>query len=287
MTNEEYKKKLKEIEFFKKHPEYIPFVGEDYDKYKILQVAESHYIPNFKKDTIKYDKLYKANAITYKDYEGWWEEMPTKLAEFAAGWFTTDSVVKNYMAGERTKAHGVFNNPLRSFCSVLEPDKTFENINDENSQCYNHFAYMNFWQMPSIYYGQNFSKALYDSIKFLNPGLSRKELNRKYDDEWYKCFFKSVEVFEAVVEALEPDLILITSNEVGTSYKTYGTRVTEIGDAKYVDRNGYRFNPGLLDGKKNMVYLDHPGSSWWNCKKDSEEETSKERLEKALKDLKK
>jgi hypothetical protein len=42
--NGQYGKKLKEIEFYKTHPEYLPFVGDKYDEFKILQVGESRYI---------------------------------------------------------------------------------------------------------------------------------------------------------------------------------------------------------------------------------------------------
>lgn len=44
MNNVNYYDKLKNIEFFKIHPELIPYVGEKFDKYKILHVGESHYI---------------------------------------------------------------------------------------------------------------------------------------------------------------------------------------------------------------------------------------------------
>ena len=38
-----YYAKLKEIDFFKLHASYIPFVGDLYDKFKILHISESHY----------------------------------------------------------------------------------------------------------------------------------------------------------------------------------------------------------------------------------------------------
>ena len=43
--NTEYESKLKEISFYKLHPEYIAFVGDKFEKYRILQVGESHFIP--------------------------------------------------------------------------------------------------------------------------------------------------------------------------------------------------------------------------------------------------
>lgn len=37
-------KALSDIPFYQIHPEYKPFIGENFDKYQILLVGESHYI---------------------------------------------------------------------------------------------------------------------------------------------------------------------------------------------------------------------------------------------------
>ena len=42
--NYNYDSRLNEIDFFKIHPEYLPFIGDKFDEFKILQVGESHYI---------------------------------------------------------------------------------------------------------------------------------------------------------------------------------------------------------------------------------------------------
>lgn len=284
-TRKDYIAKLKKIPFFKEgmHPEYLPFVGDNYPEYKILQVAESHYIPNFKKKTVYDGKVFSSNEIKIDDFDGWWDgNVPDGISQYK-GWYTTDMVVRDYIDGYRTKAHGVLTNVLKSFCDVVLPEQSFDSISDDDGKKYNYFAYMNFWQMPSLYKGENFSKASFESMQLCNNGLCEKELLKKYDDFWYKCFQNSVEVFEAVVDALEPNLILITSSEISTSYKTYGIRVENEADAKYKDRNGYLFMPGKLDGDPRIIYLDHPGCSWWNKKKKDEEETSRERLEDKLK----
>ena len=38
-----YSEKLKAIGFFRIHPSYLPFIGTEYEKYKLLQISESHY----------------------------------------------------------------------------------------------------------------------------------------------------------------------------------------------------------------------------------------------------
>lgn len=285
---EDYVRCLKEIPFFKDgmHPEYLPFVGEKYPEHKILQVAESHYIPNFDKDTMKDSILYRGNEITIDDFSGWWDgNVPERISKYM-GWYTTGTVVDDYMAGERHKGHSVFTNTLKVFCETVEPDKAFDRITKADSQKYHYFSYMNFWQMPTVYYGSNFSSAMYESMQFCHGNLNKKELLKKYDELWYKCFFKSVEVFEAVVKALEPNVILITSSEVGESYRKYGTQVADADEAEYEDRNGLLFKPGKLAEDRRIVWLDHPGCSWWNRRKKGETETSKQLLERKLSQMK-
>lgn len=43
--NYNYDNDLNELVFFKMHPDYLPFIGDAFDKYRILIVGESHYIP--------------------------------------------------------------------------------------------------------------------------------------------------------------------------------------------------------------------------------------------------
>ena len=49
-----------EYPFYQVHPEYKPFVGSEYEKYKILIVGESHYIGQAYNEEIKdtYDVKY-------------------------------------------------------------------------------------------------------------------------------------------------------------------------------------------------------------------------------------
>lgn len=75
-------------------------------------------------------------------------------------WFNTRSVVNDYLAGYRTKSHGIFSNVVKSFSNVVLNDK-IEHINTEESQKLNYFTFMNFFQMPSLYKGEKY----WDSLK--------------------------------------------------------------------------------------------------------------------------
>ena len=114
---------------------------------------------------------------------------------------------------------------------------------------------MNFYQMPSIYGGMNFTKALYKTGKKVS-GLSTAQI----DELWYKCWDHSVEVFEAVVEKLDPKIIVITSREIGKYYQRY----------RHSD--------------KKLITVDHPSSAWWNRKREGEC-SSREKLEKKFEEL--
>ena len=56
--NKKYDAKFKEVPFYEIHPEYIPFVGNEYDTYRILLIGESHYIEQKNDENPKYDLDY-------------------------------------------------------------------------------------------------------------------------------------------------------------------------------------------------------------------------------------
>ena len=271
MNSDDYIAKLKQIDFYKEgiHPELIPFVGNDYSKYKVLQIGESHYIPNYfeeKKD--KDGTVHKANEIILDDFNGWWEGNYDDEIRKYIGWYNTRDVVEYYMSGERRKGHGIFTNTLKSFCKVVTPNESFDSITTANSQKYNYFAFMNFYQQPSIFEGENYTDSLYKAGAFL--GKNTEEINKI----WYETFDKSVEIVEQVIELLDPNIIIVTSSEVEKYYRRYG-RIDESGNRK----------KGQYYDKDNIIWLDHPGSPWWYRKKKYDNKSSRERFEERLKEL--
>ena len=61
----QYDEALKKIDFYKVHPEYLPFVGFNFEEYRILQVGESHYIGQTP-ETEEFSVAY------FADY--WWKD---------------------------------------------------------------------------------------------------------------------------------------------------------------------------------------------------------------------
>ena len=55
--NKKYDDKLSGIEQFKLHPTFLPFVGDCYEEYRVLQIGESHYL-NQDPDNEKYNLEY-------------------------------------------------------------------------------------------------------------------------------------------------------------------------------------------------------------------------------------
>lgn len=67
-----FDEKLKEIECFKKFGILLPFIGTEYEKYKILQIAESRHLDGYnftKEETYQIIKDYtegKAESFVFK-----------------------------------------------------------------------------------------------------------------------------------------------------------------------------------------------------------------------------
>ncbi len=99
MTNEDCVNRLKDLEFYSRdiHPEFRPFVGSEYSKYRILQIGESHYIPNYPEGSTDNNGNPReiTNEITLTDFDGWWNgNYSDKLREIK-GWFNTSDVVNH------------------------------------------------------------------------------------------------------------------------------------------------------------------------------------------------
>ncbi|PWH86289.1 hypothetical protein [Brumimicrobium oceani] len=93
MFNLAYDDKLMEINHYKKHPQMMPYVGEDYDTYKILIISESHYVPdNFK-----------------GDISNWYDNPTLELVNSMKGNTNTRGVINNFFDKNR-KGHRLFHN---------------------------------------------------------------------------------------------------------------------------------------------------------------------------------
>ena len=220
--NKKYDAKFKEVPFYKIHPEYIPFVGNEYDTYRILLIGESHYIEQKNDENPKYDLDYFR--------EHWWNGTDNELQKEYSDWYNTKAVVKNYLNGKRTRSHLIFSNPLKVFSKDIL-GKPIEKINSENVQQFNCFAFMNFFQMPSLYEGMKF----WDSLR------KSGETNR-HCPMWDECVTKSSEVLDKVIDILEPKLVVFLSASAYNAFKKSNARHA---------------------GDEIIQQTVHPCSPWW------------------------
>lgn len=196
MLSSDYYTKLSAMRFFGIHTSLIPFVGEKYDEYRILQIGESHYL-NQQKDNIK---------IHIDDFiDDWWNKPCEELLTGSRDWVDTRGVVNRFMDNKKG-SYTIFSNVLRSFCSIVL-GKDEPHITGEAKRNYNYFSFMNFFQMPSLIEGVKF----WDSLD-----LDDKS---KANEMWDICVQKSSDVVDAVIDILIPRMIVFTSLSAGNAYR--------------------------------------------------------------------
>lgn len=247
--NDQYDIKLKEIDFYKTHPEYLPFVGNKFDEFKILQVGESHYIGQNDK--------YAPFDLTY--FDKWWTDHCNGLYEHPDGyqetkcwgsWYNTREVIGRFLKSNQ-KNYSIFMNMIRALNEVKELP-----ICDDEKQKYHCFAFMNFFQMPSLYQGMSFEASLYKAEKGTDDPAA----------VYKRAVEESCKVLDKVIKILKPNAVVFTSK---AAYRAYCGHKGEI--AK-MDRR--------------IINTVHPCCSWWNRKiKRFGGDTGKEKLVKDLSSL--
>lgn len=205
------------------HPELLPFVGNMYEQYRILIVGESHYInqePTDEKDEF--------SIAFFKD--NWFDNSCSELEKKSPGWYNTQRVLDWYIQGNRTKGHLIFTNIIKSFNKIILK-RPVEAISDETAANWECLAFMNFYQMPSLYKGMKF----WNSLKLSAERINNPEISMKV---WDMVCAESQKVFDYVVEQLRPKLIVFSSE---SAYHAYNGRY-----------------------KANIVVIPHAGCAWWN-----------------------
>ena len=224
--NRNYDKKFTQTAFFNTHPEYLPFVGDRYEEHRILIVGESHYIGQTP-ETEKYGIGYFA--------EKWFTEPAEILTEPYAGWFNTRGVIEDYLSGSRSKGHLIFTNIIKSFSSAVL-DEPVSRINLKESQKFNCFAFMNYFQMPSVYRGMKFWNALEISAEKAGDKDAASQV-------WLDVNRESAKVLDDVIKALSPELVIFTSKSAYYAYTAVNTKHRD---------------------DKNIFVIPHAGCAWWN-----------------------
>ncbi|PWL88521.1 MAG: hypothetical protein DBY14_02865 [Escherichia coli] len=236
-----YDELLKNVDFYKLHPQYMAFVGDNYEKYKILHIGESHYLNQDRNDD--------DNKYSLKYFNNWWSDECSELKNDYEEYYNTRGVLKNYLDGDRKKGYTIFRNMLDVFCDVYGVEK------NGDTDLYNNFAFMNFFQIPSLYKGISFD----NSLKF-----APENANKSYVKSFYqKAVVNSSKVVDEVIEILNPTVIVFSSSKSINEYKKYG---------KFA-----------LD--KRIVYSVHPGCAWWNRNIKKINNTGKDDLKRQWKEV--
>lgn len=147
-----YDARLQEIDFFQIHPHLIPYIGDRYEKYKILQIAESHYLNQTESNM----------SVHINDFIDDWFLRPCEyLIKGCETWVDTRAVVENFLAG--TGRNTTIMNVLKPFCRIVL-SKEGSRMSKEERECYQYFSFMNYFQMPSLLSGKKYWNSLeYDS----------------------------------------------------------------------------------------------------------------------------
>jgi len=229
-----YYDKLAQIEHFKLHPEMLPYVGPQYERVKVLLVGESHYL----------GKCYEDDKAFCDDFlQNWYENGTDHFAWKSQGenpetdqeYFNTRIVVRNYLEHYRSRAHSMFRNPSVVFCDVISNMDPEIIIND--SDAFSCFAFCNYFQRPEIKTGGSFDST-------------------EQDDS------KSAEIFNEIIKALDPSLVVFLSRKAYENYK---------------NKLGQRIDDTFIKA------VAHPTSSWWN-KENGACKTGKEEFEDIIGD---
>ena len=147
--DESYDNELKEIEFYKNsttHQYMLPYIGFNYQEYKVLLVAESHYLENDE------DRKKVAN------FKEWYEDKGNiSLSEKGYEHIHTRRVVQTWFSN----GNGLFQ----------KIKKELENANIDTKYFWERIAFMNFFIVPST----NGSREIYSTKEVEEKSLSNFE----------------------------------------------------------------------------------------------------------------
>jgi len=265
--NTKYDDKLMQIDWFKLHKELLPFIGDNYDEYKVLQIGESHFIDRRNDDEF--------NICYFRD--NWWNSSCNDLVKmfndktkYNCCWFDTRRVLQNYL-DNKNGSYRIFMNIVKSFSKIML-NKEISSITPQDKQLYHHFAFMNFYQMPSLYNGSKYWNSLIKSANHIYK--DDKKLSGQLAREIFrKCVETSIKTIDDVINTIKPNIIIFTSISASNAYR----------GKEYEDCVGkYKDSP-------NIIYTSHPSAPFsWNKKlKALDNKTGEQVLEDGLILLKK
>ena len=211
-TQQYYYEELGKIDFFKVRPEMIPFVGEEYDTDKVLQLGESHYFHHTSKEPEEFGIKYFVDKWLELDP---CEDFMMKYGESV----NTREDIEEYMKGEtknypayynflKAMSEGVLGNPIESISRGSDEQKLFKYI-----------AYTDYFMMPALYFDK---KHLPDSVAFSINRLQKDEQELyQYKETMDRIADFSNRIIEQVIDILNPRAIVFTSKNGGDFFKEH------------------------------------------------------------------
>ena len=147
--NTEYDKGLALNPIYQTHPEMLPYIGKQYNKYRILCVGESHYLSKQTKN-FSYDlKKWYTENLTEQKYD---ENNP--LHKSFSAFFTRYVMYDCLAKKERGAGYSMFYRPAKACFNILGCEK---------DDVWEHFAFMNYYQRPAGIRGESINKQKEDS----------------------------------------------------------------------------------------------------------------------------
>lgn len=219
---------LDAIPFYRLHPEYKPFIGDHFPEYRVLQVGESHYIGQ--------SDAFAPFCLEY--FDKWWRDECADLYRHPDGdpetrcwgsWYNTRDVIGRFL-NKNQRNYSIFLNMIRAFDEAVGglPEC------DDEKQKFHYFAFINFFQMPSLYQGMSFRDSLYKAAKETDDPAA----------VYQYAVEKSCSVLDDVIKILQPNAIIFTSK---AAYRAY-----------------YNQKEKMEEKDKRVINTVHPCCSWWN-----------------------
>lgn len=155
--NTNYDNEFNKIEFFDRfHPEYLPYVGDNYDKTKLLLCGESNYID---------ESNLSADVIRLIESPDWYttDSRDQNKLPYAGciGWCNNREIINSVLDNKQnrksiSKSHYMYINPAKVFLDV------FPQIGN-SWDAFTYFASMNYYQKPASKTGKSIEATQHDN----------------------------------------------------------------------------------------------------------------------------
>lgn len=233
----------KNIKFYQYHESYLPFIGDEYEKYKILQIGETHYLNQSSDLSVKDD-------YSFDYFNNWYKNQCKELHKDKKYCHNidTDWVLRNWINGQpyekeqekKRKNHSIFREYIKAFSEGVLGKKIDKlSLDDsEKTGLYKYSAYTDFYSFPCVIGTHSVLDGLSKSYKKkLGKSRLNKEEKKELQDYYDNIVKESTEIIDQVIDIIKPRTIVFTSQNAW---------------------NEYEGNHGKHSKDKNIIHVAHP-----------------------------